>query len=49
VKTVVTRHGGEVQVESAPGKGTAFTVCLPAFDDTTLDAKLDTQLDARLR
>jgi CHASE2 domain-containing sensor protein/signal transduction histidine kinase len=49
VKTVVTRHGGEVQVESAPGKGTAFTVRLPAFDDTTLEAKLDTQLDARLR
>jgi CHASE2 domain-containing sensor protein/signal transduction histidine kinase len=36
VKTVVTRHGGEVQVVSAPGKGTAFTVSLPALDETKL-------------
>ncbi|RDJ99844.1 CHASE2 domain-containing protein [Paraburkholderia lacunae] len=34
VKTVVTRHGGDVEVVSAPGKGTAFTIWLPAFDDT---------------
>jgi signal transduction histidine kinase len=30
----VTRHGGDVQVVSAPGQGTAFTVLLPALDDT---------------
>ncbi|MGF6241715.1 CHASE2 domain-containing sensor protein/signal transduction histidine kinase [Paraburkholderia sp. GAS38] len=36
VKTVVTRHGGDVQVVSAPGEGTAFTVLLPALDDTQL-------------
>ncbi|WGS53411.1 CHASE2 and HATPase_c domain-containing protein [Paraburkholderia sp. D15] len=34
VKTVVTRHGGEVGVVSAPGKGTAFTIDLPALEDT---------------
>jgi signal transduction histidine kinase len=37
VKTVVMRHGGEVQVVSAPGKGTAFTVLLPALDETQLE------------
>jgi CHASE2 domain-containing sensor protein/signal transduction histidine kinase len=33
VKTVVTRHGGDVAVISAPGEGTALTICLPALDD----------------
>lgn len=33
VKTVVTRHGGDVEVVSAPGKGTAFTIELPALED----------------
>jgi CHASE2 domain-containing sensor protein/signal transduction histidine kinase len=34
VKTVVTRHGGDVEVVSTPGEGTAFTIHLPLFDDT---------------
>ncbi|MFM0206810.1 CHASE2 domain-containing protein [Paraburkholderia sediminicola] len=38
VKTVVTRHGGDVEVVSAPGKGTAFTISLPALDETQPDA-----------
>ncbi|WP_434110990.1 CHASE2 domain-containing protein [Paraburkholderia caffeinilytica] len=38
VKTVVTRHGGDVEVVSAPGKGTAFTIFLPALDDAQSDA-----------
>ncbi|MGV2287361.1 CHASE2 domain-containing protein [Trinickia sp. YCB016] len=38
VKTVVTRHGGHVDVDSASGKGTAFTMTLPAFDDTAPEA-----------
>lgn len=38
VKTVVTRHGGNVDVVSAPGKGTAFTICLPALDDAQSDS-----------
>ncbi|WP_035556849.1 CHASE2 domain-containing protein [Burkholderia sp. 9120] len=38
VKTVVTRHGGDVAVVSAPGKGTAFTIELPALDDAQSEA-----------
>ncbi|AFT89755.1 CHASE2 domain-containing protein [Paraburkholderia phenoliruptrix] len=33
VKTVVTRHGGEVEVVSAPGRGTAVTIYLPVLDE----------------
>lgn len=32
VKTVVTRHEGEVSVESEPGRGTTVTVSLPRWD-----------------
>ncbi|MGA7776480.1 MAG: CHASE2 domain-containing protein [Paraburkholderia sp.] len=37
VKTVVTRHGGDVHVVSAAGKGTAFTVSLPALDEAQVE------------
>jgi len=33
VKTVVTRHGGSVSVDSEVGVGTAVTVSLPAIDE----------------
>ncbi|RQS65219.1 CHASE2 domain-containing protein [Burkholderia sp. Bp8963] len=33
VKTVVTRHGGSVSVDSKVGVGTAVTVALPAIDE----------------
>ncbi|MEV4012245.1 HAMP domain-containing sensor histidine kinase [Nonomuraea angiospora] len=32
VRSIVTAHGGRVEVRSAPGKGTAFQVRLPATD-----------------
>jgi CHASE2 domain-containing sensor protein/signal transduction histidine kinase len=34
VKTVVTRHGGDIRVASVPGKGTTITILLPAHDST---------------
>ncbi|WP_233805580.1 CHASE2 domain-containing protein [Paraburkholderia sp. HP33-1] len=37
IKTVVTRHGGSVEVVSAPGEGTAVTILLPALDHAQLD------------
>ncbi|CAB3744330.1 Adaptive-response sensory-kinase SasA [Paraburkholderia sediminicola] len=44
VKTVVTRHGGEVEVVSAPGKGTAFTISLPALDEAQADVSTTSRL-----
>lgn len=32
VRTIVRRNRGEIQIQSALGKGTTFTVCFPAFD-----------------
>ncbi len=33
VKEIVTAYGGDVQLESTPGKGSTFIVTLPAFSD----------------
>jgi len=38
IKTVVMRHGGEVDIESEVGRGTAFTVSLPALDEAVDEA-----------
>ncbi|HEX7936429.1 MAG TPA: ATP-binding protein, partial [Paraburkholderia sp.] len=40
VKTVVTRHGGDIDVVSAPGRGTAVTIYLPLLDDAQPDARV---------
>ncbi|RKR38743.1 CHASE2 domain-containing protein [Paraburkholderia sp. BL17N1] len=40
VKTVVTRHGGDVEVASEPGQGTAFTICLPVLEDAQSGASV---------
>lgn len=32
--SIIKRHGGNIQVESGPGKGTTFHVCLPRADGT---------------
>jgi signal transduction histidine kinase len=30
VHNIVEEHGGTISIDSAPGKGTAFTIILPA-------------------
>jgi signal transduction histidine kinase len=38
VRRLVTDLGGRIEVESAPGKGTRFTIDLPAASETTREA-----------
>jgi CHASE2 domain-containing sensor protein/nitrogen-specific signal transduction histidine kinase len=38
IKAVVVRHGGEVQVDSAPGQGTTVTIRLPVLDSAAMEA-----------
>jgi PAS domain S-box-containing protein len=35
---IVTRHRGEIEVKSSPGRGTEFTISLPRLPDPQLDA-----------
>jgi CheY-like chemotaxis protein/two-component sensor histidine kinase len=41
VHGIVRNHGGDIQVETIPGKGTTFRVYLPAIRDSLEKAKVD--------
>jgi len=52
-KEFIAMHGGTIDVESEPGKGTTFTVCLPLKEsgheeviDTELDPDIENDLQA---
>lgn len=43
VKHIIQSHGGEVRVESAPGRGTVFTYSLPAAPERRITAPAATE------
>ena len=41
VKRIVEEHNGRIEVRSAVGEGTEFTICLPSGSPTTIDEQTD--------
>ncbi|MEZ4577667.1 MAG: HAMP domain-containing sensor histidine kinase [Desulfobacterales bacterium] len=39
VHGIVETHGGKISVESSPGNGTCFTICLPVLEKTIPETK----------
>ncbi len=46
---IVTQLGGEISFESVPGRGTTFTVALPASDDVPADVPVQPYVSRRAR
>ncbi|MGH9834462.1 MAG: sensor histidine kinase [Blastocatellia bacterium] len=50
VRNIVNAHGGNISVQSAPGKGSSFTLTLPAISQAaTQPATVTSYLDARVK